>query len=239
VKALAVAVLTLAAAAPADAADRVLVFTRTEGFRHDSIPAGIGTLRDEARRRGLSVTATEDPRALARLQRYRAVVFLSSTGDVLDPPQEQALERFVRGGGGWLGIHAAADAETGWTFYQGTLLGNASFAGHPAIQRATVVVTDRRHPATRHLPRRWVRTDEWYAFRRPPRPGTRVLARLDETSYDPGPAAMGPDHPIVWSRRVGRGRTFYTAIGHTTSSYAEPRVRRHLGAAMAWVARKR
>jgi type 1 glutamine amidotransferase len=184
------------------------------------------------------VSATEDPARFTarRLRAYDAVVSLSATGDVLDPPQERALERFIRRGGGWLGVHAAADAETGWPFYQRTLLGNADFVGHPAIQRATIDVTDRSHPATRHLPRRWTRTDEWYAFRRPPRRGTHVLARLDESTYDPGAQAMGRNHPVIWWRRVGRGRTFYTALGHTTESYAERRFRRHLGAALAWVA---
>jgi type 1 glutamine amidotransferase len=230
--------LALALPAPAaGAADRVLVFSRTEGFRHDSIPAGIATLRAEARRRGLSVVATDDHRALSSLRRYRAVVFLSATGDVLDAAQEREVERFVRAGGGWLGIHAAADAETGWPFLQRTLLGGAGFAGHPAIQRATIAVADRTHPATRFLPRRWTRTDEWYAFRRPPR-GTHVLARLDESTYDPGEQAMGRDHPVVWWRNVGRGRSFYTALGHTKESYAETRFRRHLGAALAWVAER-
>jgi type 1 glutamine amidotransferase len=234
------AAVVLAAAlvpAQADAAGRVLVLTRTEGFRHDSIPAALATVRAEARRRGLRVTATEDARTVTarRLRGMRAIVFLQTTGDVLDPPQERAVERFVRRGGGWLGVHAAADAERDWPFYANSLLGRAEFAGHPAIQRATVDVVDRSHPATRHLPRRWTRTDEWYAFRRPA--DAHVLARLDETTYDPGAQAMGRDHPVVWHRTPDRGRAFYTALGHTEASYREPAFRRHLGGALAWVAR--
>ena len=166
-----------------------------------------------------------------------AVVFLSSTGDTLDPPGERALRRFVRRGGGWLGIHAAADAETGWPYYQDGLLG-ARFIGHPAIQRATVVVEDRSHPATARLPRRWTRTDEWYSFRPSPRGRVHVVASLDERTYDPGALRTG-DHPIAWSRRSGRGRVFYTALGHTTESYAEPAFRRHVLGALAWVTRRR
>jgi type 1 glutamine amidotransferase len=186
----------------------------------------------------MRVVATEDPRRLSSLHGVDAVVFLQTTGDVLTPAQEAALERFVRGGGGLLGVHAAADTEPGWPFLQRTLIGGAGFIGHPRIQRATVVVEDRTHPATRHLPRRWTRTDEWYSFRRSPRGTVNVLARLDESTYDPGSLAMGRDHPVVWWRRAGRGRAFYTALGHTTESYAERPFRRHLGAALAWVSRR-
>ena len=236
----AVAAFALAASpAPDAAAGDVLVFSRTEGFRHDSIAAGVAVLRTEARRRGMRVRATEDPSVFSGrgLRGVRAVVFLQTTGDVLDAPQERALERFVRRGGGWLGVHAAADTEYDWPFYGGSLLGGALFRGHPPVQRATVVVADRSHPATRFLPRRWTRVDEWYAFRT--RPRATVLARLDESTYSPGEQSMGADHPIVWHRSAGRGRAFYTALGHTRESYAEPLFRRHLGAALGWVARTR
>jgi type 1 glutamine amidotransferase len=219
-------------------ADRVLVLSRTEGFRHESIAAGIAMLRALAPGRGLQVVATEDPARLTdrALRRYRAVVFLQTTGDVLDAPQERALRRFVRRGGGWLGVHAAADTERGWPFYADGLLG-ARFTSHPPIQRATVVVEDRRHPATRHLPRRWTREDEWYSFRASPRRSVNVVASLDERTYDPGGLRMG-DHPIAWWQRAGRGRAFYTALGHTTASYAEPAFRRHVLGALAWVSRR-
>jgi type 1 glutamine amidotransferase len=217
----------------------LLVFTRAEGFRHDSIPAGVAMVRELARRRGLRVAVTEDPQRFSDrgLRGVRAVVFLSSTGNVLDRPQERALERFVRRGGGWLGIHAAADAERGWGFYQDGLLGGARFTGHPPIQRATVVVDDRSHPATRGLPRRWTREDEWYSFSSSPRRRAHVVASVDERTYDPGGLRMGADHPVAWSRRVRRGRAFYTALGHTTASYAEPAFRRHVGGALTWVTR--
>lgn len=223
-------------AAGAEAAGRVVVFTKTEGFRHDSIPAAVSAMRAEARGRRMGVLATEDPRVFSSsgLRGVRAVVFLQTTGDVLDPPQERALERWIRAGGGWLGVHAAADTEDGWRFYQDVLLGGADFRGHPPSQGATLDV-DRSHAATRHLPRRWTRFDEWYSFARAPR--ATVVIRIDETSYDAGELAMGRDHPLAWHRRVGRGRAFYTALGHTTESYADRRVRRHLGRALGWVAR--
>ena len=228
------ALVALAALAPpATAEGRVLVFTRAEGFVHESIPDGVRMLRGF----GGDVVVTADPRRFTArsLRRFDAVVFLSTTGDVLDAPQERALERYVRGGGGWLGIHAAADAETGWAFYQRSLLG-ARFTSHPAIQRGTIVVEDRDHPAVRGLPRRWTRTDEWYSFASSPRDDVHVVASLDESTYDPGSLRMG-DHPIAWHRRVGRGRAFYTALGHTSASFAEPLFRRHVRGALRWVSR--
>ena len=210
--------------------DRVLVFTRTEGYRHESIPAGVAMLRDLAARRGLRVEATEDPRRFTNrnLRGVRALVFLQTSENVLDPPQERAVERFVRRGGGWLGIHGAGDAERAWGCYVDGLVGTR-VAGHGGIVPATVVAEDRAHPATRDVPRRWTRVDEWYDFRSNPRPRVHVVATLD----------VGSDHPIAWWRRAGRGRSFYTALGHTTASYAEPAFRRHIGGALAWVARRR
>jgi type 1 glutamine amidotransferase len=234
VLAVAASIAPVPAAAPAAAdAPRVLVFTRTEGFRHDSIPDGLRVLRQA----GLRVTATEDPRALTlrALRRHDALVFLQTTGDVLDAPQERAVERYVRGGGGWAGIHAAADTEYRWPFYR-TLLGGARFRSHPEIQQASLDVVHRDHPATARVPRRWTRTDEWYAFSARPT-AARVLLRIDERTYDPGAAAMGADHPMAWHRRVGRGRAFYTALGHTRESYAEPAFRRHLLGGVRWAAR--
>lgn len=221
-----------ALAPPAEARDRVLVLTRAEGFVHPSIGAGVRMLREHA---PFDLTVTSDPRRVRDLERFRALVFLHTTGDVLDRPQERAVERFVRRGGGWLGIHAAADAERGWRFYRRDLLG-ATFTSHPPTQRATVVVEDPDHPATRGLPRRWTRTDEWYGFVRSPRPGVHVVAALDERTYDPAATRMG-DHPIAWWKRAGRGRAFYTALGHTEASYADPRFRRHVLGALRFVAR--
>lgn len=233
-KLLAAALVAFAALVPpGDAEARVLVFTRAEGFVHPSISAGVAMLRRDG---AVSVTSDHRRLTLRNLRRYDAVVFLSTTGDVLDPPQERALERYVRAGGGWLGIHGAADAERGWPFYQRQLLG-ASFESHPAIQRATVVIEDAEHPAARGLPRRWTRTDEWYSFHASPRDDVHVVARLDESTYDPGAELRMGDHPIAWHRRVGRGRAFYTALGHTEASYAEARFRRHIRGALRWVSR--
>ena len=202
---------------------RVLVFTRTTGFRHASIPTGIATVRALGAEDGFAVTATEDPGAFrpAELAGYRAVVFLSTTGDVLDPAGRSALEAYVRGGGGFVGVHSASDTEYGWPFYA-ELVG-ARFAGHPAVQPVTVRF--RPGALTAGLPATWRVTDEPYNFRGRPQ-GVRVLATLDESTYSGG--TMGADHPIAWTAEVGRGRSFYLGLGHPEAIYADPVFRRLL-----------
>ncbi|MFO0961273.1 MAG: ThuA domain-containing protein [Phycisphaerales bacterium] len=221
------------ASAPADA-PRVLVFSRTLGFRHDSIPDGIQAIQELFAGR-FNVDATEDPTRFTdeNLRRYKVVVFLSTTGDVLNDGQQAAFERFIRAGGGYAGVHAAADTEYSWPWY-GTLVG-AYFRGHPPTQEAVVVVEDRAHPTTKMLPERWKRTDEWYSFKTNPRSQVHVLASLDETTYQPAAVAMG-DHPIAWCHEFDGGRAWYTALGHTKESFRDPLFRQHLREGIAWAA---
>ncbi len=204
----------------------VLVFTKTAGFRHDSIPDGIAAVQALGREHGFAVEATEDAGRFTdeELARYRAVIFLNTTGDVLAADQERAFERYVRRGGGFVGIHSAADTEYDWAWY-GDLVG-AYFASHPAIQPAQIQVADRVHPATRHLSARWLRRDEWYNYRRNPRGRVHVLATLDEGSYDGG--NHGFDHPIAWCHDYDGGRSWYTGGGHTRASYGEPAFMQHI-----------
>ncbi|MUL40534.1 ThuA domain-containing protein [Streptomonospora sp. PA3] len=204
--------------------ERVLVFSRTTGYRHDSIPAGVAALRELGREHGFAVDAAEDPAACRELDGYRAVVFLSPSGEVLDDAGRGALADYVGSGGGFCGVHAASTAEPRWPFYA-ELVG-ARFTRHPEVQRARMRVEDRDHPATAHLGASWTRTDEWYDFDRDPRPGSRVLLSVDEETYEGG--GMGPGHPVAWCRDVGAGRAFYTALGHPASAYADPEFRAHL-----------
>ncbi|MET8838110.1 lectin [Micromonospora sp. NPDC004540] len=229
----AIAVLTTLActtpATPAAAADApydVLVFSKTAGFRHDAIPAGIQAVRDLGAANNFTVTATEDAAQFttANLARFEAVVFLNTTGDVLNATQQAAFEAYIGGGGGYVGVHAAADTEYDWPFY-GNLVG-AWFASHPAIQPANVKVEDRGHAATAHLPQTWNRTDEWYNYRTNARSTAHVLATLDESSYSGG--SMGGDHPHAWCKAYAGGRSFYTGGGHTQASYTEAAFRAHL-----------
>ncbi|MFI1393584.1 ThuA domain-containing protein [Streptomyces sp. NPDC020681] len=220
--------MSVAAAPGADAraaeADYdVLVFSRTAGFRHDSIPAGIDAIRALGTANGFAVTATEDSAAFTPdgLAGYEAVVFLNTTGDVLNEPQQSALQSYVDGGGGFVGVHAAADTEYEWPHYE-QLVG-ARFKSHPAIQQATLTTEDATHPATAHLGATWTRTDEWYNYRTNPRSSVRVLQSLDESTYSGG--EMGDDHPITWCHPQQSGRSFYTGLGHTAESYADPAFR--------------
>jgi type 1 glutamine amidotransferase len=216
------------------AGTRVLVFTRTTGFRHESIPAGVAAVEALGTRFGFAVEHTEDAVQFtdANLARFGAVVFLSTTGDVLDAAQQAAFERFVRAGGGFVGVHAAADTEYEWPWY-GQLVG-AYFASHPAIQQATVRVEDATHASTLCVPSLWSRTDEWYNYRARPPAGTTILLTLDEATYNGG--AMGSPHPIAWYRQVDGGRAWYTGMGHTTESYAEPAFLEHLAGGILWAA---
>ncbi|MFG2055555.1 ThuA domain-containing protein [Micromonospora sp. NPDC048930] len=215
-------------AAAAESSFRALVFSKTAGFRHDSIPAGIAAIQKLGQENNFAVDATEDAGAFtdANLARYDVVVWLSTTGDVLDGDQQAAFERYIRSGGGYAGVHAASDTEYEWPWY-GKLVG-AYFNSHPAIQQATVKVDDHVHPSTEPLPDRWVRTDEWYNYRADPRGKVHVLAALDERSYGPGTGAMGTSHPIAWCQQYDGGRSWYTGGGHTDASYTEPEFLKHL-----------
>jgi type 1 glutamine amidotransferase len=230
------AVLAGAASASSPAATpdlRVLVFTKTAGFRHASIPAAVAAIRQLGTQDGYIVDATEDATAFSdqNLGRYAAVAFVLTSGDVLDNSQQAAFERYIGAGGGFVGVHSASDTEYEWPWY-GALVG-AYFKSHPAIQTAVLGVAD--DPLTAGLPRHWTRTDEWYDFQSHPQ-GVNVLATIDETTYDPGEDAMGSGHPIVWSHSYEGGRAWYTAGGHTDESYAEPLFLAHLASGIRWAA---
>ena len=198
------------------AVPRVLVFTKTTGFRHASMPAAVQAVTALGVKNGFAVDVTEDGGAFtdANLAGYAAVVFLLTTGDVLDDAQQAAFQRYIRAGHGWVGVHSASDTEYDWAWYGGLV--GAYFHDHPAIQAAVLDVAEPRNG----LPARWMRTDEWYNFQSNPRASVHVLATIEESSYDGG--NMGADHPIAWSHDYDGGRAWYTAGGHTDEAWAEP-----------------
>lgn len=204
---------------------KILVFTRTTAYRHDSIPDAVTAFRELGAGHGFAVDATEAPDVFeSGLAGYAAVVFVSTSGEVLTRAGRTGLRAYCAAGGGFMGVHAAACTEYDWPFY-GELLG-ARFDRHPALQPGTVIVEDRGHPATAHLGATWEFTDEWYDFRTNPRGGVRVLARADEATYEGG--GMGVDHPLVWTHEHAGARVFYTALGHTREAYGDPTFRAHL-----------
>ncbi len=218
--------------APSLRGARMLLFTKTAGFRHGSIKAGSAYFKELAKERRFEIVQTEDSAEFnaEKLAGFDAVIFLNTTGDVLNDEQQSAFEHYIRNGGGYLGIHAASDTEFEWEFY-GELVG-AYFSGHPRVQKATVRVDDHKHPSTRHLPTTWPRTDEWYNFRKPPE-NVHVLLSLDTSSYEG--STMGDDHPIAWCRQMDKGRSLYTGGGHTNESFVEPAFQKHLIGSLLWV----
>jgi len=204
---------------------RVLVFSRTTGFRHTSIPNGKAAIQKLGLSNNFNVDTTEDARYFTEenLKKYAAIIFLNTTGDVLNNEQEIAMERFIQAGGGFVGIHSAADTEYDWIWYANLVGGQ--FASHPAIQPAKLSVVDKTHASTQHLPDVWSRTDEWYNFKRLSKE-VKVLLKIDEQSYQGG--ALGNNHPMAWYHDYDGGRAFYTELGHTEQSYADSVYLKHI-----------
>jgi type 1 glutamine amidotransferase len=218
------AVLLLVASAEAVAADAtakpfsLLVFTKTAGFHHGSIATGILAVKKLGAEQGFRVDASEDATqfATATLAKYQVVMFLNTTGHILEDDQRKAFTTWIQAGNGFVGVHSATDTEYDWPWY-GKLVG-AYFADHPVPQVATVHVVDHNHPATADVPDAIERKDEWYNFKSL---GTdlHVLAKLDESTYQGG--TMGAEHPIEWYHDYDGGRAFYIEMGHTNESYRE------------------
>lgn len=203
----------------------VLIFSKTNGYRHASIPAGIEAIKKLGLANQFSVDATEDSLEFTdeNLAKYKAVIFLSPTGDVLGDEQQKAMEHFIQKGGGFVGIHAASDCEYNWPWY--VKMVGASFLSHPEQQMAKLIVVDKNNIATKHLPGIWERKDEWYNFKNL-NPEVQVLLKIDETSYKGG--KNGDNHPMAWYHEYDGGRAFYTELGHTDESFVEPAYLQHL-----------
>lgn len=220
----------------------VLVFEKINGFLDR---ASVGAARDAllglARENGWSMQVTDKGGAIRPevLARYDLVVWNNISGDALTLTQRKALRTWVEHGGGFVGIHGAAgDPATFWDWYTDTLVG-ARFLGHPAnpqFRPAKLHVEAKDDPIMRGIPSEFSMTDEWYSFPVNPRQrGVKVLVTLDEATYAPPPnLAMGTDHPIAWKHCVGKGRSFYSAIGHPPSSFADANYRRILTQAILW-----
>lgn len=235
------AVLLLAIAACGDnGIDRVLVYTRTLGYRHaEAIDAGSLALPQLLTPHGIAMDLSEDPGAFTaeNLAQYRAVFFMYTSGDdILDEAGKAALEDYVRGGGGWIGLHSAADTEYAWPFYRELVV--AHFMSHPVIQLARLVVERPRHPAMIGVPETWDATDEWYDFASNPRAteGVDILATIDEASYTGG--LMGADHPMIWAHTRAGGRVIYIAPGHRPERWSEPPFARLVERSLLWVMRR-
>ncbi|MGD8175441.1 ThuA domain-containing protein [Marinimicrobium sp. ARAG 43.8] len=209
----------------------VLIFSKTTGWRHDSIPAGIEAVTELVEEKGLTPVATEDASVFTdeELQKMAAVVFVNTTGDILNGQQQLAFERYIQAGGGFVGIHSATDTEHGGDWHWFQRLVGAAFESHPGdpsnVQGATLNVVNPNHPATEALPEQFRLADEWYDFkllsdRR------HDLLTVDERSYQGG--QHGAYHPIAWYHEFDGGRVFYTGLGHTSEMFSNTLFLQHL-----------
>lgn len=208
-----------------DGNPRILVFSKTAGFHHESIPKGIEAIKKLGAENNFDVDTTTNSALFNEdsLAKYAAVVFLSTTGPLFTPNERVAFERYIQAGGGFVGIHGASDAEYDWGWYN-KLVGGY-FLSHPHQQEAKLVVKDKSHPSTKHLPDVWTRKDEWYNFKKLNK-DVKVLISIDEKSYEGG--SNGEDHPMAWYHDYDGGRAFYTELGHTDESYVEPDFLQHI-----------
>ncbi|HEU4575977.1 MAG TPA: ThuA domain-containing protein [Chitinophagaceae bacterium] len=223
---LAIAAFVIACSHKRSGPPRVLIFTKTTGFRHASIPKGIAAIQKLGQENGFVVDSTEDAGMFNddSLKKYSAVIFLNTTGDVLDYRQEAAFERYIQAGGGFVGVHAATDTEYDWGWY-GRLVGGY-FNGHPRPQEARFIIKDKNHPSTKFFTDTvWKRTDELYNFKKL-NPDVHVLVTIDESSYEGG--TNGAFHPMAWYHDYDGGRAFYTELGHTDESFTEENYLKHL-----------
>lgn len=229
----------------------ILIFSKTNGFRHSgAIEAGTSVLQDIAKQLGGSAYATENSAVFTSslINRFRVVVFHNASGAPLAADQRAVLQSWIENGGGFVGIHAALDdSHKGWPWYQRELVG-AKFIGHimgPQFQAANLQVEAANHSAMAGLAPTWQHTEEWYSFENSVRgqTATEILATVDESTYTPRmkflwidkDVSMG-DHPVIWTRQIGRGRAFLTALGHAPETYQTPEYQAILKGAIQWAA---
>lgn len=213
---------------------RVLVFSKTAGFRHESVEAGVAAIVDLGRTHGFDVDATEDADWFTdeRLAAYDVVVWMQVSGVVLEPSHREAYERFTSRGGGFVGVHAASDGERGWPLYD-ALVG-ARFASHPpGVSDAVLHRADVDDPSIEGRPASWSWTDEWYRMDRDPSVGAEVLVTVDprvfgENTTEEEMGTTMPGYPVTWRRTAGPARAWYTSLGHEPEAYADEDFRSHL-----------
>lgn len=233
-KSLIAAVATFLAASLMTATPAVLVFSKTSGFRHASIPDGIAMLQRIAGEEGWTAEFTEDAAAFTveNLARFDAIVFLSTTQDVLTDEQMAAMRDHLHAGHGFVGIHAATDTEYGDDWY-GRMIG-ARFARHPKVQENVLTVHKGcGHPSIAHLGDTWTHTDEWYDFKAPVASYVTPLLSTARTIY-PDDKPPGGDHPIAWFHEFEGGRVFYTGLGHTSEAFSVPEFVKHVREGLRW-----
>lgn len=211
---------------------KALVFSKTQGFRHQSVPEGVSAIKKLSDKHRFQVYATEDASVFTdeSLAQYDLIIMMSTTGNIFDDAQKAAFQKFVQSGKGVVGVHSAADTEYDWEWYSKMMGGQ--FNHHPHQQTARLKVVNQNHPSTYHLNKNWLRTDEWYEYKNFNQ-DVNILIQLDETTYDVGTkdgkkAGMGEVHPIAWYHEFESGRVFYTGLGHVEEAYEDADFLDHL-----------
>ena len=216
-----------------------LLFSKTAGWHHDSGNAGVTAIQALAKLHHFDVFWTEDANRVFKdeeLAKYQVVIFLLTTGDVLNAEQQAAFERFIRAGGGYVGIHSASDTEYDWPWY--TKMVGHMFRGHPAVQTAMINVEDSNFPGMDRFPSKFLFTEEWYEFDASRSNDLRYLLSVDESTYEPKQRAEpGKIHPISWYHLYDGGRAFYTALGHLPATYSDARFMHHMYGGIYWAAK--
>ncbi|MCP9770942.1 PKD domain-containing protein [Lacihabitans sp. LS3-19] len=215
----------------------VLIFSKTAGYKHASIKEGKDFFNNLAKSEGFKAEFSENADDINEdnLKKFNAVVFLSTTGDILTPTQQADFERYIQAGGGFVGIHASADTEYNWPWYN-DLMG-AYFASHPGgsvsnVQNGKMIVMDKTHPSTMHLPDTFEREDEFYDFKSLKTDKLKFLIKVDENSYKMG--KMGDFHPMAWYHEFDGGKSFYTNFGHTPETFSQPMMTKHISEGLKW-----
>ena len=222
----------------------VLLFSKTAGWHHDSINAGVTAIQALGKLHDFNVFWTEDANRVfndKELAKYKVVIFLLTTGDVLNDEQQAAFEKFIRAGGGFVGIHSATDTEYNWDWY--TKMLGYQFHIHPAVQTATVKVEDFNFPGMDRFAKRFLATEEWYEFGPPKSDNLKFLLSVDEKTYKPAAnwgtksgKGMGDFHPISWYHEYDGGRAFYTELGHLPATYSDAAFLHHIYGGIYWAA---
>ncbi|WP_299064215.1 ThuA domain-containing protein [uncultured Polaribacter sp.] len=214
----------------------ILVFTKTAAFRHKSIPAGINYFTSLQKETNWKIDFSEDGNDFTQknLKNYNVIVFLNTSGNILNENQKKAFQKYIGNGNGFVGIHAASDTEKEWPWF--TNMVGATFKDHPKVQNATLLIDKTtEHPAIIHLEEKVVFKDEWYNFLKPVAKHVNVLALLDESSYK-GKKMNTKNHPITWHHHYDGGRVFYTGLGHTKDSYLDIRFQKMIKGGILWAA---
>jgi uncharacterized protein len=222
---------------------KALLVTTTNGWHHESLHYGVVALKELAARNYFDVVLFENPKGFTDkyLEQFQVIIFLNTTGDILDSAQQKVMERFIKSGKGYVGIHSASDTEYDWDWY--TKLVGRMFNIHPVIQTAKLNILDATFPGLQGFANNKLWTDEWYEFGPEKTTGLNYVLAVDESTYDPKAdwgakkgTGMGKLHPVSWYHNYDGGRSFYTALGHLPAIYSDQAFLNHLYAGILWAA---